>query len=780
MLQFVEKISNVGVFKDCNGGAHPFERVSLIYAGNGHGKSTLSAVLDAAGTDDSKALKARQSLGSHGSTLVKLGLLDGSSRIHANGAWTGSPLRSWVFNSEFVDRNVHTGGSVQPAHRAGLLAFAIGKEAVTQEEALGDAQEKQKTAKLLLAQNGERLLAFARAIDPQATLETFDRIIVPSDAVEQAAAATAKLLAARNAGALLAREVPAKLPTVSMLSAEFFETITSTLDETHARARELVAAHVESLAHSNMDYSKWLADGLGISPEAHCPFCGQSTAGIELVDLYPRYFNKAYEELRFALESYETKLNSASRATILAKIESAHALASSAMRFWQSHVSLPDLPSVNDLGPRLEAFGEQVDVLVQAKKERLESSVGSSDDRALLESLEASILESVRIVNEAIQSAIEVVEAFKASIAPANLPQLASAQVSTSLTVMKGTPDVLALIGERAILKQGVVEADRNAKKAREALKVSMERTLGRFETEINAHLGKLGASFSIEKISASFAGGGGGRSSYGLNLRGHSIDLSKGEPPFKLALSEGDQRTLAFAFFCVTVLAQADLRNQIVVVDDPVTSLDRSRRRHTTDVLNRMSLAGAQVVVLAHDATYLREVRAKIAKTPKDTHDVPRTITEFQLSLDAQGNSGFSAIDLDVECESEYSRNYRRIRSYLEGVPFEGGLVLHKEVGESIRPLIESHLHRRFPGRIPSNKRTLGSVIGCIAGAGPADVLSHAKPLVPELRDLNDFGTRYHHDTSSDVPEPLPDAHEVRAFAARAFDIVHGATFTP
>lgn len=259
------------------------------------------------------------------------------------------------------------------------------------------------------------------------------------------------------------------------------------------------------------------------------------------------------------------------------------------------------------------------------------------------------------------------------------------------------------------------------------------------------------------------------------MKLRGTSIDISRGKPPFRIALSEGDKRTLAFAFFCATVLKEQDLRGQVIVVDDPVTSLDKHRRTHTTNTLNEFSLRGAQVIILAHDATYLREVREKFERKELDSHGDPRPSTELQLHRDSSGDATLIKHDLDRECESKYFRNYRQIRAFLDAEAVDGALVNHTTAGEAIRPLVESYLHRRFPGHIPKTNKTLGSIILCINAAKPGNVLVFAKHLVAELTEINEFGMRYHHDTESDIDLPEPEADEVNAFAQRALKVVLG-----
>lgn len=776
MLGSVDKIDRVGVFKSTNGSSHKFGRLALIYAGNGCGKSTLTAVLRAASESDVRAISERQAIGTTDPAFVKLTSHVGDVLTLRNGSWNGKPLTSWVFDSEFVERNVHSAGVVHPAHRANLLEFAIGDSAVSQQVALTSAQEAAAAVKTALAENESAILTHAHSADRRCALDEFEKLHGREEPKVALATAESNLVAGQNAAKVTALPMPTEIHVPELSVPGFNGILGTTLDGIHERARSLVGSHIESLGEGTTDAESWIARGLALSSDSHCSLCGQQTEGVELFEMYAHFFNDAYRVLRDRIDEVEEAVGPVARRRIAARVHSDHKQAMTAATGWRSYVDVPDIPALSEFDDALEAFGTAIDLLLDAKRQRLERSVGSAADLAQIVTLAEAVYAPVLNTNIGIRAIARTIEAYKLTLAASNLPTLEHAKAAAQLAVARQSADVLGLFEARTKLKGELKALDKNVQSARASLKSAMVTTLDQFEKSINSHLEKLGAAFLIEKVTSNFQGGGGARSNYALRLKGKSIDISKGDPPFRHVLSEGDKRTLAFAFFCVTVLAQPELRGQTVIVDDPVTSLDISRRRHTTATLDLMSQRGAQLIVLAHDPGYLREVRAKVEKTGAAHDGSIATVTEFQLSQDAEGHSSFATVDLDAECESDYFRNYRRIRCFLEGQPFNGSLVSHTEAGESIRPLLESYLHRRFPGRIPSTKKTLGSVINYIRDSDPDGVLEHAKSLDAELRDLNYFGTRYHHDTASDLPEPKPDAREVRTHALRSFRVVHGA----
>src|SRR5699024_11755025 len=83
------------------------------------------------------------------------------------------------------------------------------------------------------------------------------------------------------------------------------------------------------------------------------------------------------------------------------------------------------------------------------------------------------------------------------------------------------------------------------------------------------------------------------------IRLRGESIELNGGRPTFATALSEGDKKTMGFAFFAASTLADPKLSEKIVVIDDPMSSLDAPRREHTAKVVEQISSQAKQVILM-------------------------------------------------------------------------------------------------------------------------------------------------------------------------------------
>jgi len=776
MIQTIEQIDRVGTLNGMSGAGHPLAGLSLIYAVNGCGKSTLAAVLAAAGSGDGGSLSERRSLGTTGDPHARLLLADGTKRVLNGGQWSGTAPNTHVFDSQFVDQNVHKGGEVSPSHRQGLLNFVIGETAVQEQEALESAQLLVTAAKAEVQRLDREVVAMAHAIDPTMTTQSFENLPVrdQGEAQVQLGKAEAALTAGRNLSQILALPTPVELREIRVDLTDLVDAVGEPLSALHSEARRRVAEHVMHIdpQTAGLNPESWLSTGIALAPKDECPFCGQSTEGIGLVDLYAEYFDSAYGALRDRIERLRARLGSQALEGRSRELAVEYDRSRAAATAWASHVGLSSLPEIESIKQTLTRIGALVDNLLARKIESFEKSIDAADDYNVIVNLASALPVYVDEVNAALRVVRAEIEAFKGSVSVSGLPQLERELDTARLALLRGTDGVVQLFANLALARSEVRQQERAATEARFASKAAMNQILSEFEQKINTELVKLGAKFTIEKVTSSFVGGT-SRGNYGLNLGGASIDVSNGLPPFRLALSEGDKRTLAFAFFCAILLRDDDLRGRVVVVDDPVTSLDAHRRRHTTNTLNEMSLRGAQVIVLAHDATYLRDVRQVFSRKPQDKHGAPRTSAALQLLRPGGGGAFLTDHNLDRECESKYFRHYRQLRAFVAGELEDGVLVTHVDAANAVRPLVEGYLHRRFPGRVPEG--TLGAVIVDIKQASAPDVLVYAKPLVSELTEINEWASGSHHDTQSDFAGQGGDPNEVRAFAIRALKVVHG-----
>jgi wobble nucleotide-excising tRNase len=132
MLNKIISLNNLGVFQHGTPNAANFDRVTLLYAENGRGKSTISAALASLSTGDIDALVARRTFGG-GSQKVVVRCTTGGVSVNAQfdgTKWSATVPNIIVFDQHFIERNVYAGSEVQTSHHEALLEFALGTASV--------------------------------------------------------------------------------------------------------------------------------------------------------------------------------------------------------------------------------------------------------------------------------------------------------------------------------------------------------------------------------------------------------------------------------------------------------------------------------------------------------------------------------------------------------------------------------------------------------------------------------------------------------------------------
>ena len=228
--------------------------------------------------------------------------------------------------------------------------------------------------------------------------------------------------------------------------------------------------------------------------------------------------------------------------------------------------------------------------------------------------------------------------------------------------------------------------------------------------------------------------------------------------------MSDGDKRTLAFAFFVASASADPKLATRTIVIDDPMCSLDLNRKHHTKNVLKSLHSSAEQLVVLAHDPYFIRDLRDALIK-----EDSAAKIALFQLGSASGGYTNFAPLDVDQMCESAYFRHHRLLNDFATG---SGGDSI--AVAKAIRPMLEGYLHRRFPVLIPKSL-LFGEVVKYIRNAVAPSPLCHAQNLVTELNEINEYAGQFHHDTNPGGLESVGIVEaELQTYVLRALDVAH------
>jgi len=205
------------------------------------------------------------------------------------------------------------------------------------------------------------------------------------------------------------------------------------------------------------------------------------------------------------------------------------------------------------------------------------------------------------------------------------------------------------------------------------------------------------------------------------------------GQPSFRTSLSSGDRNTLALAFFFASLDQDANLANKIVVIDDPISSLDEHRSLTTVQEIRRLMQRTAQVLVLSHNKPFLCNIW-------DGTDSTLRTAIEF--ARDGDGST-IRSWDVSRDMVTEHDRRHALLREYLEAA-----VPNNREVAQALRPIMEAFLRVAYPEHFPP-----GTMLGqfrnlCVERVGmPQEILDQAD--INQLGDLVEYANLFHHDTN-------------------------------
>jgi wobble nucleotide-excising tRNase len=229
----------------------------------------------------------------------------------------------------------------------------------------------------------------------------------------------------------------------------------------------------------------------------------------------------------------------------------------------------------------------------------------------------------------------------------------------------------------------------------------------------------------------------------------------AEGEPSFRNTLSSGDRNTLALGFFFASLDQNPDLADSIVVIDDPISSLDDHRSLTTVQEVRRLSDRAGQVIVLSHDKRFLCRIWNGADSTIRSALEIAR---------DGNGST-LRSWDVAQDSVTEHDRRYFRLREFVDS---GSGGTDSRETARDIRPHLEAFLRVACPAQFPPGM-LLGPFLElCRQRVGqPNEILD--RDAAQELGELTEYANQFHHDTNPAWETEMINDTELRSFVEKA-----------
>ena len=762
MIKSFQLLRNIGNFDSVDAGRHiTLGRLNLCYADNGRGKTTLASVLRSLAEEDPVPIVERKRLSSQHDPHVVIELAGGSSPlVFKNGTWNGGLHSLVVFDDTFVEQNVYSGLTVSPQQRQHLHDLILGPQAVALQKQLDQQVEKIENHNRQLRVKEGEVPVSARG---QISIEQF--CALPSDPdIDEKIKETEFLLAAAQE-----QDAIGSTPAFDLLNLSKFDltevdrVLQMDLDSLERTALEHVQSHLASLSRGG---ETWVADGMGhiVAPDDDaskltCPFCAQNLDGSSLIQHYRAYFSDAYSDLKRTITGTLEGINATHGEGNQAEFERKLRIVGERRQFWARFCEVEELTlDTSEIFKDFEAARDCIiSFLIEKQASPLEKIQVPEEVKSLVAAYENHIT-TVTDINQRLHLSNQAIKELKDRKSSASVTSLSDGLNHHKAVKSRYTPGVVEACDSYLQEIDAKTETEKAREQTRTALNYHREIVFPKYQTTINRYLEKFGAGFRLSDMKHANLRAG-STSTYNAQVGDTSITVGNtnpapAKPSFGSVLSGGDRNTLAFAFFLSSLDQRSDLKDTIVVIDDPISSMDADRSLTTVQEIRSLTQRAGQVVVLSHDKRFLCSIWRHASKAESVAFEIARS----------QGGSTLRNWNVTEDSLTEHDRRHKVLQEFMDN-----GTGELYQVARDIRPHLEGYLRTVCPQDFPP-----GSSVGnqflekCRQRLkGSDEILSETK--LQELRDILEYAHKFQHDSNPHWDtEPIVDG-ELRTFVGRA-----------
>lgn len=678
MLTQIRKIKGLGVFADYTAPTElaAFGRYNVIYGENGAGKTTLSRLLG--------CLEA----GEHPDHPELEFLIESNSGQLTRGSSYARRVR--VFNNDFVEANI---GRLDGPLRHILILGEENKELADELKAEMDTRDQRRKRlgelgpAVTKAENekGKVFSAIAKTVgeatsgstlrsyrkpDAQAAYEKLKTTMPLTDLTLGAHRATVRQEVMAGIGEMLVPEViVGSGPTMSV-----FVHAEGAAERARALTRRSAqSATIQRLA-DNPDISTWVEAGVVVHAahdRGQCEYCDQPMP-VERFMALADHFSVEDQRLKDEIESQRRVLTATMDALLRFSLKDRSALYSELRGAWGEASEGLEL-ALAQLWKELKAIDGALAEKLTRRTEAYEGAVTSNvapcehilRELAAIASRHDTKTAGFGKAQDEARAAIE-----------AHYLQSINGQITEFDT---GIAD---LKGEIALLTNGGDElADPRGLEAIEQSIVEKQAKVS------SSHAGGEGLTNHLKQ----FLGRTDLRFESGAD--GYRV-LRHGNPAKRL--SEGEKTAIAFLYFLVQLKDQDfDLAEGVVIIDDPISSLDASAIYQAFSFLKNETQGAKQLFILTHNFEFLRLLLNWIKSTP-------RSITKnYSMVLCAENSGGRSArlAQLD-KLLIEHATEYHYLFKVLHTFKSDGTILGCYHVPNIARKVLETFLDFHVPSQ--------------------------------------------------------------------------------
>lgn len=665
------------VFRDFSWPAdlHPFAQFNVIYGWNGSGKTTLSWLL---------SLVEKRTVLVEGEAALEI---DGTTKV-VGSAFTSEQLpQVRVFNRDFISATLSQTGGIAPIYFLGEDSIEkqarvelLKEELTTTDNALRAAQaEKTKTESKLddVCKDRAKLIKELLTSANSPAYNNYDkrnfrRAIQAMDA-QNAVAAT---LSDEQKAQLHTQKNAQPKPLIDKVVAPSIELDVLTSEVLTLVGRSVVAQTLDELT-SNAKLAAWVQEGLYLHSGEHasdtCRFCQQPLQAARR-DALEAHFNDAFASFQKDLAALLSKLRTAKQAAASVSLPDVS-------RFYEALVS--EVPPACALVLTAQSETQAtLDVLIACVEAKRDQPFAPTATPIQATEKCSSITDSVALFNGIVEKHNRISAEFTTSVNSA-CKALEAAYVAEAHTEFIQLSDaVKTATSELDDIKTTQTGIQAQINELERAI-LEHRRPADELTAELRSYLGRDELRFEVKGTG------------YALTRNGQYVSH----------LSDGERTAIAFLYFLKSLQDRTfDLKNGIVVIDDPVSSLDDNALFSAFGYMKDRTKDAGQLFILTHSFSFFRLVKNWFHHLPgqrkKKIEDRPGRFFLLRTRRHADGSrtSELGCLDpLLEEYESEYQYLFKRVyeEAHRDDV---AQLEYHYGLPNVARRLIEAFLAFRFP----------------------------------------------------------------------------------
>jgi len=683
MITKVKLLKTIGKFYNytAKGDGLDWHKNTFVFARNAYGKSTLVNVLRSLRDNEPNLICARKTLGVATAPEAVI-VIDGRNYVFSRTRWD-KPFRAIkIFDVPFIYENILT-QEIAHEHKKNIHKIIIGAKGIKLAEEFASLKAKEKTkiqgvtslsgqfnqgrftflldAFLAIPPEEEttvdpRIQKFERDIKSKQTETVVRGLSYPSNL------STLEFKPSDNGNDIAVTSIK-KEPENPVNYLENLKILVSqSLASVQETTEKQVLDHIERNFKNKTHAKQFIQQGLELV-QVDCPFCGQDLKhATGLLKAYREFFDEAFRNFQLNIAQQVSMLTKWNLDNDLTGLVSTHNANLATLRQWEPYIGVITLPDIIVIVEKSRSILSKLKGKVQSELEKKQKDPNIKADLSQFDAFSAELTEvktAIQIYNSAVVAFSEKAKEYVATLPKADVSSIQAAWVKELQIKKRFAPEWKNWATDYSTAKKAADDLLKQKSEKQKELEEYSKSIFDVYQKRINVLLSTLGTDFTITGLTGKTDDRAvESYSDFGFLILKQVVPLTARQddaPCFKNTLSEGDKSTLAFAFFIASLERTPELDKQIVVFDDPLSSLDETRRFNTASILMELSPKINQLCVFTHHKNFLEMLFDEI-----------RDNKVFQIRSDKTAGSWIEIFDVDESRKGDHARRIEKIERYI------------------------------------------------------------------------------------------------------------------